>query len=120
MWQNEVHDFLASLDPLRLQLVSSLGDLMGNQLELTCKLRYKVPFFYRHSWICYLNPIKPHGIEWVFIHGKQLTNTHGLLDHKDRKQVSGITMTAWDNNQTDLYLEILHEALILDEFLHGK
>jgi hypothetical protein len=34
---------------------------------MECKMRFKIPFFYRRKWIAYMNPQKKGGIELVFI-----------------------------------------------------
>ena len=66
-------------------------DLLTSFPEVSTKIRYKIPFYFRKSWILYLNPQKKGGVEVCFIHGQQLSNEHGLLEAKNRKQIAGIT-----------------------------
>jgi len=74
-----------------------LHNLLISFPDIEPKLKYKIPFYYRKSWICYLNPIKKKGIELCFTRGNELSNTQGLLAARDRKQ------------------ELLQEAFLLDE-----
>ncbi len=79
------------------------------------KIRYKVPFYYKHSWICYMNPLKPEGVELVFLRGIELVDDLNLLDAKDRKQVKGISFFSPEEIDFELLRVIMLEAIILDE-----
>jgi hypothetical protein len=47
--------------------------------QITEKLRYKIPFFYLNTWLCYLNVDKKRGPLIGFLHGTKLEDNHGLL-----------------------------------------
>ena len=97
------------------EILLYLHELFTNQLHLEAKLRYKIPFYYNKSWICYLNPVKPQSIELAFPRGNELSNAQGLLEAKERKQVRGITFKQVKDIPRDALWEIMQEALILDE-----
>lgn len=82
---------------------------------VTSKLRYGIPFYYKKSWICYLNPIKNNGIELAFTRANELSNEQGLLDFKKRKQVAGIEIYDLKDFPVTTIQEIVNEALLLDE-----
>lgn len=82
---------------------------------ITCKLSYSIPFYYRKSWICYLNPVKNNAVEMVFTRGNELSNEQGLLEAKGRKQVLGITFSTVKDIPGQAMNEIIQEALLLDE-----
>jgi len=68
--------------------------------------------------VCYFGKIHPiKGLEIGFLRGFQLSNEQGLLEAKGRKFIHGITLV--DINDLKLketaFLEVLQEALILDE-----
>lgn len=90
-------------------------NLLNTELELTDKIRYKIPFYYRKSWICYLNPGKNNTVELAFVRGNELSNEQGLLDDKGRKQVKSIVFSDVSDIPESLIKEIIHEAIILDE-----
>lgn len=103
-------------------------DLEGNQkeimlylhsylegLNLQSKIRYRVPFYYGKSWICYMNPKKNDQVELAMLRGNELSNTQGILDFKDRTQVAGITLGSVAEIPHDLLDEIMQEAILLDE-----
>jgi len=84
-------------------------------MNLTSKIRFKVPFFYRKSWICYLNPTKDDRIEFAFTRGNELSNNQGILENFGRKQVYSIMYENVSDIQIQQVNEIIHEAILLDE-----
>ena len=92
-----------------------LDQLLMDFPGVTSKLRYKIPFYDKKSWICYLNPIKKSGVELAFVRGNELSNQQGILDFKGRKQVAGIEIFDSKHLPLDELREIINEALILDQ-----
>ena len=78
------------------------------------KIRYKIPFYYGKTWVCYLNPLKNEQIELVFVRGNELSNQQGILEARGRKQVRGLICSSVDKVPLEPLIETLHEALILD------
>lgn len=79
------------------------------------KIRYKIPFYYKKSWICYLNPQKSGGVELAFTRGNELADEQGILERKGRKQVKSITyQSIKDIDEASLNI-ILQEAMLLDD-----
>ena len=62
-----------------------------------------------------MNPQKNGSIELVFIYGRKLSNTQGILNDKGRKQVSGIEFSNLDEIPQEAIFEIIQEALLIDE-----
>ena len=83
--------------------------------NITAKIRYNIPFYYRKSWICYLSPDKKGGVELAFTRGNELSNENGLLDSKGRKQVFGVTFEEVAGIPQQAMYEVIQEALLLDE-----
>lgn len=79
------------------------------------KMRYKIPFYYRKSWICYLNVLKAGGIELAFSRANKLVNGYYLLDFKERKPVAGITFHQPKDIDLVLVRMIILEAIELYE-----
>lgn len=111
-----VEAFIIEKEDEQQAIFQFLHDLMMSTPEVTSKIRYRIPFYYRKSWFCYLNPTKkPVGVEMVFTRGIELSNEQGLLEAKGRKQVAGVTFTSVEDIPVESVLEIIHEALYLDE-----
>ena len=111
-----VEAFILEKEGTQQAVLQFLNDLMMSHPEITSKIRYKVPFYYRKSWICYLNPTKkPIGVEMVFLRGNELSNEQGLLDAKGRKQVMGVTFSKVEDVPMETLLEVIQEAILLDE-----
>ncbi len=91
-----------------------LHELLLSYPEVTTKIRYKIPFYYCKSWICYLNPLKTGGVELAFTRGNELSNEQGLLQFNGRKQVAGMTFVKKADVSEEVLHEILQEALLLD------
>lgn len=111
----KVEDYIYSYEGNQREIMIYFHKLLSEELNLTDKLRYKIPFYYRKSWICYLNPIKNGKIEFAFVRGNQLSNSQGLLDSKGRKQVWGIEFARQSEIPIKGLTEIIQEAILLDE-----
>lgn len=111
---NPVEAFIYEQEREVRDILSYLHELMV-ELEMIGKIRYKIPFYYQKSWVCYLNPLKSGGVELAFVRGNELSNVQGLLDHKDRKQIAGITLDSLKDLPEQALREVIVEALVLDE-----
>ncbi|MCI4667355.1 MAG: DUF1801 domain-containing protein [Bacteroidia bacterium] len=108
-------EFIFNLEGNQRVILEYLNSYFMSSPGIQCKIRYKIPFYYRNSWISYTNPIKNDGIELVFLRGNELSNQHGILDAKDRKQVSGIELYSREEIPFRELEETWLEALMLDE-----
>jgi hypothetical protein len=81
-------------------------------------LEINTPMFKVKQDVCYFGKVHPvKGLEVCFLRGFQLSNEQGLLDSKGRKFIYGVTLIDINDlkNKETPFLEILNEALILDE-----
>ena len=108
-------EYIEARDGEQQRILLVLHELITSLPQVTDKIRYKIPFYDRKSWVCYLNPLKEGGVELCFLHGNELSNEQGLLDFKGRKQVAGMSYFAVSDIREEPLLEILQEALLLDE-----
>ncbi len=112
---SKVEDFIYDYEGSQGEIMLYIHKLLSDDLNLTDKLRFKIPFYYRKSWICYLNPIKNGSVEFAFVRGNELSNSKGLLDSKGRKQVCSIELTKKSELPIKELTEIIQEAILLDE-----
>ena len=110
-----VEEFILAYQGEQREILHYLHDLLTSHLNLTPKIRYKVPFYYGKSWICYVNPTKEGDIELAFTRGSELSNEHGLLESKGRKQVASIELHDLETAPLHEIETILHEAILLDD-----
>lgn len=119
-----VEIYIDELEGEQKLIASTLHDLMMTFPEVTNKIRYKIPFYFRKSWICYINPIKKDGIEFCFLRADELSNESGILDFKARKQVAGISIFDHKKIPLPAITNVLNEAMLLDgevKYMHpGK
>ncbi len=108
-------DFIYQKEGEQRTILITLHELITALPEIRSKLRYRIPFYDRQSWVCYLNPIGTKGVELCFIQGHALSNVQGLLQANGRKQVRGIFFERAGDIDQEVLLEILQEALLLDE-----
>jgi len=111
----KVEDYIYQFEGSQREVMLYLHNLLTNDLNLTEKIRFKIPFYYGRSWICYLNPIKNGKIEFAFVRGNELSNIQGILDNKGRKQVFGIEFEKVSDIPVREINEIIQEAILLDE-----
>lgn len=112
---NACLDYIESLDGEQRRIMLALYQIISTYPQVTCRIRYNVPFFYRKTWICYLNPLKDGEVELCFVRANELSNEHGLLDFKNRTQVAGVTYLTTNDIREDVLADTLQEALLLDE-----
>ena len=110
-----VEDFIYETEGQQRSILEYFHHLLTVDLGLDAKIRFKIPFYFQHSWICYLNPIKNDGIELAFTRGNELSNAQGLLENKGRKQIFGIEVYDVNDLYEEALFEVLQEALLLDE-----
>jgi len=92
-----------------------LHDLISEIPGIQPKIRFKIPFYYRKTWICYLNPIKNQSVELCFVRAKEFEHSKIHLEFRDRVQVGGIILTKPEDIDLTLIKMILEEAILLDE-----
>lgn len=110
-----IENYIHGLDGHQKAIVSFLHYQLTTYHELEGKIRYNIPMYYRKKWVCYLNPIKHHGIELAFLKGHRLSNEQGILQRKGRKLVAGIELFEVDSLPEKAIHEIVQEAIILDD-----
>ena len=111
----EVEDYIYNFDDSQRDIMLYLHKFLAVELNLTDKIRFKIPFYYRKSWICYLSPMKNNSVEFAFLRGNELSNAQGILDSKGRKQVFSVELTALLKIPIKQLTEIIQEAILLDE-----
>ncbi len=111
----EAEDFIYQFEGNQRETMLYFHNLLTRDLGLEDKIRFKIPFYYRKSWICYLNPTKEKKIEFAFVRGNELSNSQGLLINKGRKQVYSIDFEKVSDIPFRAINEIIQEAIFIDE-----
>lgn len=110
----EVEDYIYQLEENQQSIMLFMHHWLV-EMGLLPKIKYRIPFYYGKTWICYMNPIKRKGIELVFVRGRELSNTQGILQSKGRKMVLGIHLDKPEDVPMEALQEIFEEAMVLDE-----
>lgn len=115
----EFFDFLSREE---LKIVEHLRDIIFEELpDCKEKLAYNVPFYYRHSRICFLWPASVpwggvnDGVAVGFCKGHLLSDEIGYLEKGNRKQVRTKIFTSESQIESDLLKSYLLEAKEIDE-----
>jgi hypothetical protein len=119
-----VGEFLDFLPQNELQIVEHLRNIIFEEIpDCKEKLAYNVPFYYRHSRICFLWPASVPwggvhaGVTLGFCKGYLITDEINYLEKQDRKQVKTKTFTSEKQIDRDLLRSYLLEAKEIDEQL---
>lgn len=91
-----------------------------SEFELLPKLKFKIPFYYGKSWICYTNPLKNNGVELAFTRGNELSDAHHILKANNRKQIRGVEILTLKTAPFKEIKHTLQEAIFLDETVSYK
>lgn len=90
------------------------------------KFGYGVPFYHQHSRICFMYPAsfpgsgRTEGVAFGLNRGYLLSNAQGLLDLGSRKEVAYIHLLTPKDIREEPLLEILNEAIIVDQELYKR
>lgn len=105
-------DFLDRHSETTKDMVIYLHELLTSFEGVTLKMRYSLPFYDGHKWICYINPLKKGGgVELVFLQARHLSNVHGFLQSRGRKMVMGMTFNNLAEIPESVVIETMKEAL---------
>jgi len=115
-----VEDKIYEFEGEQKNIMLYLYNWFTNEFNLLPKLKYKIPFYYKKSWICYTNPIKNEGVELAFIRGNELSNASNILQSKKRKQIKGIEIYQLKEAPFPQIQLVLQEAILLDETVAYK
>jgi hypothetical protein len=111
-----VEAFIAEQEEPLQELLDYLHSWLASHPEVRAKISYNIPFYYRKSWLCYLNPLRgSKAVELAFTRANELSNEQGLLDFRGRKQVGGIVLASLRDIPEAALQELFQEALLLDE-----
>ncbi|MEP5613070.1 MAG: DUF1801 domain-containing protein [Cyclobacteriaceae bacterium] len=110
-----IENYILGLEGQQRAIVQFLHLRISEHHGLVSKLSYKIPMYYRRTWVCYLNPLKNGGIELAFAKGHRLSNEQGILSMKKRKYVAGVELSDISKIPESEIDEIIQEALILDD-----
>ncbi len=112
-----VEDYIFDYQGKEKEVLIFFHDMLMEMPGVTCKIRFKIPFYYQKTWVCYLNPVKPNKIAICFLRGYEMSNEQGLLESKGRKQVMSAEFATVDEIPETAMQEIVNEAFLLDEMV---
>ena len=105
-------DFIEPLDVILVETISYLDKVFTEELSLTRRMRYRIPFYDDDKWICYLNPQKQNTLELCFLNGQQIKQSYPMIDLRGRKTVGGLIIDPFSDIPIDLISEIIDFATI--------
>jgi hypothetical protein len=117
-----VDTYISTFKPPQARIMWELKTLLWQTLpHCQEKINYKIPFYYYLKWLCYFHvPNKqPNTVVLGFCQGAQLSNSQGVLSG-DGKLVRHIIFDPSHPVDMNLVAEVIHEAVLLQEFLYKK
>ena len=111
---SDVLDYFDKYTAEQLKTLLYLHDRITGLEGMQPKLKYKIPFYYKNSWVCYLNAVKGGLVEMAFTRGNEFTRCTKYLDFKGRKQVASIIYKSVEQIDEDILELVLSEALEID------
>jgi len=112
---SKLESHMEALENQQRKITFFLHEWLTEQFNLEAKYRFKIPFYYQNTWICYLNPLKKDGIDFNFVRARELSLHEGLLDFKGRKMVAGISLYDVKKIPLEPLSLVVEEAILLDE-----
>jgi hypothetical protein len=123
-----IDDFLEYLPKNELEIVEVLRTFISENIpNYTEKLAYNVPFYYRHSRICFIWPssvpwgnVKLNGVQLGFCNGHLMNDNFNWLEKGNRKQVYSKTFLNIDEINFELLKIYFQDAIEIDKNLKDK
>jgi hypothetical protein len=122
-----VDDLIFNLPSDERMLVTKLRTLLFEiEPRFKEKLSYGVPYYSRNRRVCFIwpasAPLGPRNakVSFGFCYGNLLSNEQGILLSEGRKQVYIVRYSFVREVEERLLLEIIQEALLVDEAFAGK
>ncbi len=70
----DLEAFILQYEGSQKDIMQYLHDILASFSGATGKISFKLPFYYRKSWLCYLSPTKDGKVEFAFTRGNELSN----------------------------------------------
>lgn len=106
-----------------LEITEYLREIIFKEIpDCNEKLAYNVPFYYRHSRVCYIWPSSipwggiDSGVALGFCKGYLLSDEISYLEKKDRKEIRTKTFSSVEQIDPELLRSYLLEAKEIDEY----
>lgn len=119
---NEVEEYIETLEGEEKRIANYLRQIILNTSpKISEKLSYGVPYFKINYRLCFVWPstaqysIIKEGVQLGFCKGNLLSNSQGVLDIGDRKQVAIINFTKVSQINEQVISELLFEGIEVDE-----
>jgi hypothetical protein len=118
-----INEFLEALPENELKIVELLRKIVFSCIpDIEEKFSYNVPFYKRHSNICYIWPssvqwgnVKHSGVQFGFNKGYLIQDDIDWLEKGNRKQVFWKTFHSIKEIDIDLLKAYIFEAVLVDE-----
>ena len=111
----EVDDYIYRLPEELRDVAQALRSiLLSISPSIEEKYSYKVPFYYYHGPLCYINKMKDH-IYIGFVKGYELDDEYDLLEKGDRKMVRIIRYGCISDIEKSKPAFYINQAMILNE-----
>lgn len=118
-----VEEFLDYLPERERAIVDILREIIMDCMpDCTERLSYNVPYYYRHSRVCFIWPasvpwgkVKLDGVQLGFCKGFLLNDEINFLEKGNRKEVYVKTYFHPNDIDVDLLKAYLFEAIVVDE-----
>lgn len=98
------------------EIVLLLHDSLMQFKGMKATINWGLPFYQRNFPLAYINVRKKGGVELCFWKGRQLSENYLMVNMNGRKLIGGIIFNTIDFKQIEELLQVLDEAVKLDEF----
>jgi len=109
-----VIDFIYKQQGEKHTLFLNLNNFIIDYPNITTAIKYGIPFYEINKAICYINGLKPRGVEVVFWAARLMKRGQPFIDFKDRKRMAGITFNSPEEINYEVLDLLINEAIELD------
>lgn len=120
---NSIEDFIYDLPKDEREICTRLRQIILNAApDFEEKFSYGVPYYFRHRRVICIWPASakagpPRGVFLGFCRGNLMSNEQGIIEMGNRKKFGLIRFFNVKEIQEGVLIELIHEAIMVDETL---
>ncbi|NOU58747.1 DUF1801 domain-containing protein [Marinifilum caeruleilacunae] len=111
---DHIEEYIYNCEGEQREILLQVHQLLLSYPHVVAKYKYKTPFYYRKSWICYLLANKNGSVDLSFTRALEFADENKKLDFRDRKMVGSICLSKLTDINEDVML-LIQEALLIDD-----
>jgi len=112
---NDVEEYILQFTGAKREIMLFFHGLFIEDYKLKPKISFKIPMYYRNTWVVYLNSDNRKGVELAFTNGHEFDINSPLIESKGRKLVRSAEFESLNEIPYQNIKTLMKEAIRIDD-----